>query len=103
MQGYLKKKNLRSGLWTPFWVEHGMSLLLYFCSNMAIGSLNTNIWSRILDILHGDINYFTENPSMGPHLSRLRGHFSLDGSTFEAAINKHGIPQLVIRRKSGIS
>lgn len=54
------------------------------------------------DILHGDINYFTENTSLGPQVSRLRGHFTLEGSTYEAVMSKKGLPKLVINRKSGI-
>jgi hypothetical protein len=35
-------------------------------------------------------------------VSRLRGHFSLEGATFEAIMSKHGLPKLVIHRKSGV-
>lgn len=62
----------------------------------------TNTSILVLDILHGDINYFTENPIMGPQMSRMRGHFSLEGATYEAKLGKHGLPKLVFHRKSGI-
>jgi hypothetical protein len=35
-------------------------------------------------------------------MSRLRGHFSLDGASFEAVTSRRGLPKLVIQRKSGV-
>ena len=63
---------------------------------------NANRTKFYIDILHGDINYFTENPVLGPQMSRMRGHFNLEGVTYEAKLGKHGLPKLVFHRKSGV-
>lgn len=64
--------------------------------------LYANFCECLIDVLHGDINYFTENPVFGPQRSHLRGHFGLEGAKFEAKLGKHGDPKLVIHRKSGV-
>lgn len=69
---------------------------------LAFSTFNANQTVELQDVLHGDINYFTDNPALGPQRSHLRGHFGLEGAKFEAKLGKHGDPKLVIHRKSGI-
>lgn len=69
---------------------------------LALLTSNANFTRELQDVLHGDINYFTDNPALGPQRSHLRGHFGLEGAKFEAKLGKHGDPKLVIHRKSGI-